>query len=330
MSFFSGKKVLVTGASGFVGTNLIPRLLADGASVRGVVHRRKPKVIDDRVEYLLGDLAQPDICRQAVEGVDYVFHCAASTSGAATMAKTPLVHVTPNVVMNAYLLEAAYFARVKKFLWLSSSTGYPPTDYPVKEEEMLVGDPYEKYFCVGWMKRYTEVLCRMYSQKLPNPLLTIVLRPTNIYGEHDDFMFETSHVFAALIRKVVDRQDPLEVWGTGDDVRDLIHVGDMVDAMMIAMEKVVEYSALNIGLGRGYSVKELLQMMLTLDGYSDARVVFDPSKPQMIPVRLVDINKAKNVLGLEPRTSIEEGIKKTIAWYRANKEQATHGDNYRL
>jgi GDP-L-fucose synthase len=133
---------------------------------------------------------------RAVQGVRHVVHCAANTSGAATMASTPMVHVTPNVLMNTQILEAAYAAGVEKFVWLSSTTGYPVTgDRPYTREEMFDGEPFEKYFFVGWMKRFTEVLCRMYGEKLAGrKMATIVLRPTNIYGVNDDFEFATSHV----------------------------------------------------------------------------------------------------------------------------------------
>ena len=154
MSFFENKQVIVTGATGFVGVNLINRLLSLGASVRATIHKKEPVICDSRIDYVKCDLTRMEDCRKVVDGTDYVFHCAASTSGAAIMENTPLVHVTPNIVMNSQLLEAAYFVKAKKFLWISSSTGYPPTgDKPVREEEMIDGEPYEKYFCVGWMKR---------------------------------------------------------------------------------------------------------------------------------------------------------------------------------
>ena len=320
MSFFAGKKILVTGATGFIGFNLLEGLLTQGARVRAVVHSREAAVRDPRVEYVRGDLTLMDDCRRAASGVELVFHCAASTSGAAVIERTPLVHVTPNIVMNAQLLEAAYQAGVKKFLWISSSTGYPDTgDRPVAESEMMRGDPYDKYYHVGWMKRYSEILCRTYGEKVTPPMMTVVLRPTNIYGEHDDFDPRTSHVFAALVRKVIERQAPLEVWGTGDDIRDLVHVQDLVDAMLIAMEKVQRHDVFNIGLGKGYSVKDLLRRMLSVEGYTQAQVVFNLSKPTMIPVRMVDISKAEKVLGFSPKIDIDDGIRRTMAWYKKGK-----------
>lgn len=316
----NNQHVLVTGATGLVGSNLITRLLSEGATIRATLHRRSPVVVDERIEYIHADLTKREDCRRVVDRQRFVFMCAASTSGAATIATTPMVHVTPNVLMNAQILEAAYEAGVKKFLWLSSTTGYPPSgSHIVKEGEMFEGEPYDKYFFVGWMKRFTEILCRMYGEKLSKPMTTIVLRPTNIYGPHDDFEPATSHVTPAIIRKVVERQDPVEVWGTGDDVRDVIYVDDMVEAMIMAMEKVESYTSFNIGLGKTYSVKEILQMVLEIDDYADASVVFNTSKPTMIPIRVVDTTKAGTVLEFKATIDLREGLKKTIEWYRKSR-----------
>ena len=322
---FSGKKVLVAGGTGFVGVNLINRLLLLGANVRATIHRKEPVILDEKIEYVKCDLTNMEDCRRVVSDMDYVFLCAANTSGAAVMASTPLVHVTPNIVMNSQMLEAAYFARVKKFVWLSSNAAYPPSgDRPVREEEMFDGDPYETYFGVAWMKRYTEILCRMYSEKLKNPMVTVVLRPSNIYGPYDDFEFETSHVMAALIRRVVERHEPIEVWGTGEDIRDWIYIDDFIDAMMLAAEKIESYDPINIGLGKGYSIKEALQMMLEVDGYTDAKIKLNSAKPSMIPVRLIDTTKAETLLGFKPKTGLREGIRKTIDWYRKMHRSEPH------
>jgi GDP-L-fucose synthase len=274
-------------------------------------------IVDEAIEYVRADLTCKDDCQQVVEGMDYVFMCAANTSGAAVIASTPLVHVTPNIIMNAQILEASYFAQVKKFVFLSSNAAYPPSgDRYVKEEEMLNGDPYETYFGVGWMKRYTEILCRMYAEKLRNPIKTVVIRPSNIYGPYDDYDFATSHVMAAMIRRVVERHNPIEVWGTGNDVRDLIYIDDFIDALILATEKLETFEPVNIALGKGYSLKEILQMIIDIDEYKNAKVVYDPSKPSMIPIRLIDNTKAEKLLGFKPKTDIKEGIRKTVEWYR--------------
>src|SRR5262249_24039340 len=137
----AGQRALAAGATGLVGSNLVRRLLAEGASVRATLHRRDPVVADERVEYVRVDLTHGEDCRRVVEGVRHVSLCAANTSGAQTIATTPMVHVTPNVLINTQMLEAAYAAGVEKFVWLSSTTGYPISgERPVREEEMFDGE----------------------------------------------------------------------------------------------------------------------------------------------------------------------------------------------
>lgn len=318
----AGEPVLVTGSAGLIGGALLRRLIDAGVRIRATYHRTPPAVHDPAIEYVQADLCRAEDCRAAVDGMRYVYMCAASTSGAAVMERTPLAHVTPNVLMNTLMLEAAHAAGVAKFLWLSSTTGYPVTgDRPVREEEMFDGHPYEKYYFVGWMKRFTETLCEMYGQRIARPMTTIVLRPTNVYGPGDDFDPATSHVTAALIRKVVERRRPVQVWGTGEDVRDLLYVDDMVEAMIRAMRLLDGHQTINVGLGKGHSVKEVLQLILEIDGYAGAPVEFAPAAPTMIPVRLVDVTRAERLIGFRASVGLPEGLARTIEWYRARQNQ---------
>ena len=316
---FGGIKVLVAGATGLVGSNLVKRILDEGAHVRATLYKRDPVVVDPRIEYISSDLRLAQDCARAVEGIQHVHLCAATTSGAATIASAPMIHVTPNILINTQMLEAAYHAGVEKFIWLGSTVAYPMSSKPMREEELLTGEPFEKYFFAGWAKRFMEVLCQMYGEKLSKKMTTIVLRPTNVYGPNDDFEFATSHVIPALIRKVVERLDPIEVWGDGSEVRDAIYVDDMVEAMVKAASTLQAYTAINIGLGKGYSVKEILRTVLEIDGYSGAKVMFDPSKPTMIPIRLIDTSKAESMLGFRAKTDLAEGIRNTINWYRKTR-----------
>jgi len=313
-------RVLVTGGAGFIGSNLVLRLVEAGAKVRATTHSHEPVVVNPSVEYFKGDLTHMEDCKSAVAGVDYVFHCAASTSGAAVMKKSPLAHITPNLVMTSQLMEAAYMAKVKKFVYLSSSAAYPPTgDRPVQESEMFEGDPYDIYFGVGWMKRTAEWLGIFYSQKLKDPMPVTIVRPSNIFGPRDKFSPETSHVTAALIRRIVQRENPFVVWGTGNDIRDLLYVEDFLDGLLLAFHDSSPYLAVNIAAGSGNSVKEVIQILLDLDSFHEADVQFDTTKPQMIPVRLIDNSLAINKLGFKPRFTLREGLNKTVNWYRENQ-----------
>jgi GDP-L-fucose synthase len=315
---YTGKKVLVTGGAGFVGTNLALALARRGARLRLTVHQNPLQVDLPEAEIVTADLRQPAHCAQAVQGMDYVFLCAAHTSGAAVIRTTPLVHITPNVLINTLMLEAAHKAGVARFCFISSGAAYPPTgDRPVREQEMFDGDPADVYFAAGWMKRYAEVLCRTYAEKIASPMPTVVVRPSNVYGPYDKFDFAVSHVTAALIRRVVERHSPVEVWGTGNDVRDLIYVDDFIDGVLAAFATDRPFLAVNICAGGGHTVRQILQTILKVDGYDNAAVRYDPSRPSTIPVRLMDNSLGRQALGFQARTSLEDGLRRTIDWYRS-------------
>lgn len=313
--FYKNKNVLVTGGTGFMGINLIKKLILLGANVSGTIHNKMPVIHSDNIKYFPGDLTDRSFCKEICKGKDYVFMCAANTSGAAVMEKSPLVHVTPNVVMNSLMLEAAYSAGVKKFLFISSTTVYPVSETPLKEQD--VNDEFfNKYFCVGWMKRFSEIMCEMYSTKIKKPMTTIVVRPGNLYGDYDDFEWETSHSTAALIRRVVERHNPLIIWGDGNDIKDITYISDLIDGIVLAMEKLDKFNIINIAGGKSYSIKETLNTILEIDNYKNANIEFDVTKPTMIPKRLIDISKVKELIGFKPKIGLREGLEKTIKWYR--------------
>ncbi len=317
---FDKKNVLITGGAGFVGSNLIKSLLNSGANIRATLHKNNPQIVDEKIDYIVCDLTNENECNSVTKDMDYVFMCAANTSGAAVMDKTPLVHVTPNVIMNTLMLESAYRSGVQKFLFISTNTVYPVTNHPVKEDEWLDNPLFEKYFCVGWMKRFTELMCEMYATKIKKPMLAVVVRPGNIYGEYDDFEWETSHVIPSLIRKVVERHDPLEVWGDGNDIKDFIYIDDFIEGLLLAMDRIEEFQAINIASGHPRSIKEALNIMLAADGYTNARIVYNESKPTMIPKRLINVAKAKKLLKFEAKTLFATGVKRTIEWYKNKRE----------
>ena len=316
----NGTKVLVAGGAGFIGSNLILNLLSRGAQITATLHKRPAQISDERVRFVQADLSQPADCRLAVEGQDIVFICAANTSGAAVIAKTPLVHVTPNVLLNSMLLNAAYECGVKKAVFISCSAAYPDRgSRPLEEHEMFDGDPPEIYYPVGWMKRYTEILCRMYAEKIKNPMSAVVVRASNMYGPYDNYDFETSHMMAAFIRRCAERHSPFVVWGSGQDARDLLYIDDFIEGMVAAAETYENFAAVNLAAGKVYSVKEILEILLHEGDHQQAEVRLDASKPSMIPVRVVSIQKAQKDLGFTAKTSLKEGIRKTLDWYRAHK-----------
>lgn len=321
---FNNANVLVAGGAGFVGSNIIPRLLDMGAKVRATYYKHTPIDMDPRVEFVQGDLTQREFCDRVTKDMQYVMILAANTSGAAVMHGSPLVHVTPNLLINSQLLEAAYLGGTEKVLFLSSTAAYPfAGEHSITEDMMFAGDPYDKYFCVGWMKRYTEVLCKMYSEKLSRKMPCIVLRPANAFGPYDKFNPQTSHVMAALLRKTAERLEPFEVWGDGLDVKDFIYIDDLVDAAFLAMEKINHFEPINIGRGNEtYTIRDILQMIFEVDDFHP-EIVYNSAKPSMIPIRVCSVEKAETLLGFSPKVSIPTGIKSTLKWYRENKDRLT-------
>ena len=312
---FSKAKILVTGGAGFVGVNLIKRLLDEGADIRATLHNNKAVLNDNRIEYFSGDLRLEKDCQKAVSGIDYVFMCAANTSGAKIMATTPLVHLTPNILMNMQMLQAAYAAGVKKFLFISTNTVYPLTDFPVKESD-VTNEFYESYHVVAWMKIFTEIVCDMYSNRIKESMKTVVVRPGNLYGPFDKFDWEKSKVIPAIIRRAIEKHNPFEVWGDGMDLKDFLYIDDLVDGLILAMEKLEEFEPINIASGVPVTIRDVLSEILKSADYEDADVQYDSSKPTMIPKRMIDISLAKEKLGFKPKVSLEDGIQRTVDWYR--------------
>ncbi len=313
------KRVLVTGGAGFVGANLLKKLIEIGCTnIKSTFYKNEPLIKDKNIKYVQCDLTNSNDCQKVVKDVDYVVMCAANSHGAAFIEKEPLSLITPNVIMNSLMLEASYKKEVEKFIFISSNTVYPVVDYPVKEEEMMNGDVFEKYYTVAWGKRFSEIMCKIYATKIKNPMKTVIIRPSNIYGDYDDFEWETSHVIPALIRKVVERHKPIEVWGDGNDIKDLIYIDDFINGLLMVANNIEEFMEINIGTGEGNSIKNALKIMLEVEKYEDVNIVFNSSKPTMIPKRIINIEKAKNVLGFKVKISLKEGIKKTIEWYKKN------------
>lgn len=315
---YEGKVVAVAGGAGFLGTNLAKKLLSLGATIRIGLHRSEPLIEDTRVQKLYDlDLTNAESCELLCSGADYVFMCAANSSGAAVMAETPLVHLTPNVIMNALMLEASYKCCVKKFCFISSNTVYPVSNAAMAETDVDLTF-FEKYFVVGWMKAFSEKMCEMYAQRIDKPMQILVVRPGNLYGPHDKFNWKESKVIAALVRRAVERIDPFEVWGDGKDVKDFLFVEDFVDALVKVFERFEGYEVLNIASGKPVTINEVLSAVLIAAEYEDANVVYNDTMPSMIPFRMIDIDKIRSVYGWYPKTSLDLGLSNTVAWYRKN------------
>jgi len=312
--FFSGKRVLVTGGAGFVGTHFVQALLEQDARIRVPIHERPMIVQDPRIELVQADLTRIEDCRAVCKDMQYVIHAAGAVAAAGVTAGNPMAAMTSNLVLTVQTLQAAWDMKVERYLVFGSSTGYPVTEHPVKEEEMWSGPTHPSYFGYGWMRRYLERISEFAASK--SGIGIALVRPTAVYGRHDNFDPVTSHVIPALIRRAVAKEDPFEVWGTGNEVRDFLHVTDLVRGCLLMLEKHAVCDPVNIGYGKTITIREVVQNVLKAAGHDKAQVRFDASKPTAIPVRTVDTSKAKRLLGFEPSVSLEQGLADTVQWYR--------------
>jgi|EndMetStandDraft_2_1072991.scaffolds.fasta_scaffold07606_4 GDP-L-fucose synthase len=314
--FFASRLSLVTGGAGFIGTHLANALLDQGGRVRLALHHRAPIVSDPRLETVHADLTRQEDCLKAMQGVDLVFHAAGAVSGVGAGADQAMAGITTNLSLTAQVLQAAWAAGVERILIFSSSTVYPAREHPVREDE-AEGAPHPSYLGYGRMRRYFEHLAEFVASR--SSVKVALVRPTAVYGPHDNFDPATSHVVAALVRRAVAKLDPFEVWGTGDEVRDFLHVEDFARGCLLAMEKHAACDPINIGYGSPVTIRRIVDIILEAAGHTKADVRFDASKPTAIPVRLVDTSKAKRLLGFEPRISIESGLRDLVRWYAAER-----------
>lgn len=311
-NFYKGKKIVVTGGSGFIGTHYLLELLDRGAIVKTHTHEKPLQIQDNRLEVLENiDLTNLEDCFKLIEGADYVVHSGGKIAHPSTV-PTDIQISMQNILVLGNVLEASYKSGVKRFLDLNSSTGYPDIRRPLTEDEFWEGEPYKAYFGYGWMRRYREKLMEHVSKF--SKMEIALARGTAIYGPNDNFDPKTCHVVPALIKRVLDGEDPFVVWGTPDVVRDFLYVKDVVKASLLVLEKGESMRPYNVGSGIAITVGDIVNAILKATNKTP-EVIYDETKPTTIPFRMVSTERLTNELGFVPSYTFEEGIQETVNWY---------------
>ncbi|HTV49238.1 MAG TPA: GDP-L-fucose synthase [Phycisphaerae bacterium] len=303
-------KYLITGGAGFLGKFVSRELIARGISEKDLVILRSKDcdlTRQDQVDRMMAEV-KPEV----------VIHLAARVGGIGANRENPGLYFYANMTMGVNLIEAARVNKIRKFVQVGTICAYPKfTPVPFHEENLWDGYPEETNAPYGVAKKALLVMCQSYRQQYD--LNAIYLLPVNLYGPGDNFDLKSSHVIPALIRKVVEAQnagaDYISAWGTGSVSREFLYVEDAARGIVEAMFKYNEPEPVNIGAGREITIRDLTELICKLCGFK-GRIEWDPTKPDGQPRRCLDTSRAKEKFGFVAQTSLEDGLKKTIEWYR--------------
>lgn len=316
---FTDKAVLITGGTGLIGRQVVDLLCSVGARVKIVSLDRV--VVDGRAEHIHGDLTSFEFCRQVVAGMDCVCHLAGIKASAAVSETRLATHFIPTLMMNTNVLEACRLAKVGKVVYTSSIGAYANTDIFREEEYRLDSLPMD---FAGWAKRMAEL--QVHAYKVQDGLENFaIVRPCNVYGPGDNFDPENAMVIPALMGRIDRGEDPMVIWGDGSAVRDFAYSRDVAEGVLLALHHGTRGTFVNLGNGRGHTIRELVE---ALRSFLDFNYTFDASKPTGFPVRVMDVARAKEWIGYNPTTSLQEGLQKTWDWFIHNRDEHLHKKNY--
>lgn len=318
LSSFRGKSILITGATGMIGKQVVDILAGSGAILGTVSLDSVPS--DWPAKHVTLDLRDYYNCKMIVSGIDYVIHLAGVKGSIEKTRKRPADLMVPILMLTVNMLEACREMSTEKVVWTSSIGAYSSECGDIfKEADSWKGQPLDFY--PGWAKRMGELQIQAYREQYGLSNFSIV-RPANVYGPFDDFGPDAMLV-PALLSKIKRGDNPVVVWGDGSAVRDVVYSRDVAEGIILALYYGTDGEVLNLGSGRGYSVKEIVQ---TLQQFIPFNYVFDTTKPAGCPRRVLDISLAKKKLHYMPMTGLENGLRHTWLWLR-NKEEKTHADN---
>jgi len=314
MSFWSGKRVLVTGGAGFLGSFVVERLGRAGVPDEMI---RVPRSGES-------DLRKGENCVRAVKDIDIVLHVAGRGGGIGANRESPADMFYDNAAMGIQLMEAARLEGVDKFVTVGTICSYPKhTPVPFREQDLWNGYPEETNAAYGLSKKMLLVQGQAYRQQ--HGFDSVHLLMVNLYGPRDDFDPRTSHVIPALIRKFDEAMKSgsgkVTVWGTGKASREFLYVDDAAESILLAAERYNSPEPVNIGAGFEITIKDLVGLVGRLMGFK-GEIVWDTSKPDGQPRRMLDVSRAKESFGFSAKTGFEQGLKTSIDWYRTNEGKA--------
>jgi GDP-L-fucose synthase len=312
LKFWQNRRICVTGGRGFLGSFLLKGLTERGARDIFVPRIEEYDLVNPMDIQRMLDISQPDI----------IIHLAALAGGIGVNRARPADFFYINLMMGVQLMHEAWKRGVSKFVAIGTVCAYPKfTPVPFKEDNLWNGYPEETNAPYGLAKKMLLVQAQAYRQQYG--FNAIFLLPVNLYGPGDNFNLETSHVIPALVRKCIEAQEcgnkEVMLWGDGSPTREFIYAGDAAEGILSATEFYDGSEPVNIGSGQEISIKQLAELIAHLTGY-EGRLVWDTTKPNGQPRRVLDTSRAAEYFGWHARVPFEEGLRQTIAWYRENRK----------
>lgn len=299
-----------------MGSYVVDRLKALGVHPSDIIVPRSKEM----------DLRERSNCRKVTKGVNLVIHMAGNVGGIGKNRDLPATLFYDNAIMGIELMEAARKNKVEKFVCIGTICAYPKyTPVPFKEEDLWSGYPEETNAPYGLAKKMLLVQSQAYREQ--HGFNSIYLLPVNMYGPRDNFDPSSSHVIPALIKKIIDAKEEnkkyLEVWGDGTPTREFLYVEDAARGILQASEHYDKHDPINLGSGFEISIKELNETIARLLKFK-GEIIWDTTKPNGQPRRLLDVSKAYDEFGFKAKTSFEAGLKKTINWYQEMRKKNGH------
>lgn len=311
------KKMLILGGSGFIGKNLSEFFSKKKIRVISTYHRNKPKKIKG-VRFVKCNLLNKKQVDKILKNIDILIISAATTSGAKDIIERPYIHVTDNVIMNAIITRSAFDNKIPRVIFMSCTVMYKSQKNKIKENSLSLDEEfYPNYFGGAWMKVYTEKACEFFSRFNFNQYT--IIRHSNIYGPHDKFDLKKSHVFGASVTKVLRNKNGIvNIWGDGKEKRDLLFIEDLCHFVDLAIKKQKKrFEIFNVGYGKLISINDLV-MKIAKIAKLKIKVKHDKTKKSLKTNVVLNCNKANKILGWKVQNTIDQGIKKTLAWYNKN------------
>lgn len=333
MSYWTDKRVVVTGGAGFLGRHVVEKLRDAGCPHIFVVRSRDYDLTkEESVARLFSDLEAGKHGWPAAVGprpVDVVIHLAGLVGGIGANKARPADFFYQNLMMGVLTLHYAWKAGARKFVAAGAGCGYPEhAPMPLKEESFWDGFPQPESAPYSLAKRLLHIQSIAYWQQYHFP--AIITIPGNIYGPYDNFDLQQAHVIPALVRKFVEATDrpssgepqpAVVVWGTGRPTRDFVYAGDVAAGLLRAAEIYDQPALVNLSSGTETSIREVVEILADITGFT-GQIVWDTDRPEGQARRVFDVSKARRELGFECRTSLREGLTQTVQWYRTHRSEA--------